>query len=88
LELLRRGFEVAVGKIGTLEVDFAATKPDEKIYYQVSATIMDKAVREREIRPMLGIQDNYEKVILTMDRSFVMDYEGVRVENILDFLMK
>lgn len=87
-ELLRQGFEVAVGKIGTLEVDFVATKPDKKIYYQVSATILDRVVREREIRPLLGIQDNYEKVILTMDRSFVMDYEGVRVENILDFLMK
>ncbi len=87
-ELLRQGFEVAVGKIGSLEVDFIATKTDKKIYYQVSANIHDRAVREREIRPLLGIQDNYEKVILTMDRSFVMDYEGVRIENILDFLMK
>jgi len=88
LELLRRGYDVAIGKIGTLEVDFVATKPHEKIYYQVSATLMDKNTRERELRSLKTIPDNYPKYILTMDRTLFKDYSGIRVKNIIDFLLE
>ena len=88
LELLRRGYEVSIGKIGSLEVDFVASKPNEKIYYQVSATIMDEKTRERELRPLESISDNYPKYILTMDQIVFNDYSGIRVKNIIDFLLE
>ena len=88
LELLRRGYEVTIGKIGSLEVDFVASKPNEKIYYQVSATIMDEKTRERELRPLESISDNYPKYILTMDQTVFNDYSGIRVKNIIDFLLE
>ena len=86
-ELLRRGFAVSIGKVGTFEVDFIATKPNEKIYYQVSATIMDKETRERELRPLQAINDHYEKVILTMDKTIYNDFNGIKNINIIDFLL-
>lgn len=88
LELLRRGYEVTIGKIGPLEVDFVATKTNEKMYYQVSATIMDEKTRERELRPLKSISDNYPKYILTMDQTVYNDYAGLRVKNIIDFLLE
>jgi len=88
LELLRRGYEVTIGKIGPLEVDFVATKTDEKVYYQVSATILDEKTRERELRPLESISDNYPKYILTMDQSIFNDYSGIKVKNIIDFLLE
>jgi uncharacterized protein len=87
LELLRRGYEVTIGKIGSLEVDFVATKTNEKLYYQVSATILDKDTRERELRPLLAIKDNYPKYILTMDQTIFDDYSGIKVQNIIHFLL-
>lgn len=87
LELLRRGYEVGVGKLGTLEVDFIASKPDQKIYYQVSASILDEKTRERELEPLRKIRDQYEKVILTMDRTYIKDFDGIRNVNIVDFLL-
>ena len=87
LELLHRQYEVCIGKVGTLEVDFIATRADKKIYVQVSATIMDEKTRERELRPLLAINDQYDKMILTMDRYFTKDFEGIRIINILDFLL-
>ncbi|RGS69901.1 ATP-binding protein [Mitsuokella sp. AF21-1AC] len=87
LELLRRGYEVGVGKLGTLEVDFIASKPDQKIYYQVSASILDEKTRERELEPLRKIRDQYEKVILTMDRTYIKDFDGIRNINIVDFLL-
>lgn len=88
LELLRRGYEVTIGKIGSLEVDFVASKTNEKIYYQVSATIMDEKTRVRELRPLESISDNYPKYILTMDQTVFNDYSGIRVKNIIDFLLE
>lgn len=88
LELLRRGYEVTIGKIGSLEVDFVASKTNEKIYYQVSATIMDDKTRERELRPLESISDNYPKYILTMDQTVFNDYSGIRVKNMIDFLLE
>lgn len=88
LELLRRGYEVAIGKIGPLEVDFVATKANEKLYYQVSASIMDEKTRRRELRPLESIPDNYPKYILTMDQTVFKDYSGIKVKNIMDFLLE
>lgn len=88
LELLRRGYDVTIGKIGTLEVDFVATKMNELIYYQVSASILDETTRARELRPLESISDNYPKYILTMDRSIFNDYAGIKVKNIIEFLLE
>ncbi len=88
LELLRRGYEVRIGKIGNLEVDFVATKPDELCYYQVSATILDENTKKRELHPLKSIADNYPKYILTMDQTIFDDYEGIKIINIIDFLLE
>ncbi|MDR1832867.1 MAG: ATP-binding protein [Fusobacteriaceae bacterium] len=87
-ELRRRGYDVSVGKVGETEIDFIAVKPDEKIYYQVSESIRDEGTRKREIFSLQSAKDNYRKVILTMDRSFVNSYEGIEVKNLLDFLQE
>lgn len=88
LELLKRGYEVTIGKIGPLEVDFVATKTKEKIYYQVSATIMNEDTRKRELKPLKKIDDNYPKYVLTMDNNIYTDYSGIKVKNIIDFLLE
>lgn len=87
-ELLRRGYDVAIGKVGNVEVDFVATNAEEKIYYQVSQTISSEQTRERELRPLMQISDNYEKVILTMDKGITTSFEGIKVENVVKWLMK
>lgn len=88
LELLRRGFRVNIGKTFEYEVDFVAESPDEIKYYQVSQSIKEDSVRERELRSLESIQDNYEKIILTMDKSINKDYNGIKVKNIIDFLLE
>ena len=88
LELLRRGYEVGVGKVGNLEVDFVASRPERKVYYQVSATVLDEETRERELLPLQKIPDQYEKVLLTMDRNYIQDFNGIRNRNIIDFLLE
>lgn len=87
-ELLRRGYDVSIGKAGEKEVDFIAVSPDEKIYYQVTETISGERTRERELGPLRCINDNYEKIVLSMDRGFVNSYEGIRVKNIVNFLLE
>lgn len=87
LELLRRGYHVSIGKIGNLEVDFIATKTDRKVYFQVSASVLDDKTRERELKPLREIPDAYEKVLLTMDHSYIKDFEGIKNINIIDFLL-
>lgn len=86
IELLRRGYEVYVGKYNDIEIDFIAIKPNERIYYQVTRSIMDEKVEERETRSLLAIKDNYKKVILTMDNVKNKQIEGIEVVNIIDFL--
>ncbi|SEH37565.1 hypothetical protein SAMN05216583_1387 [Selenomonas sp. KH1T6] len=85
-ELIRRGYKVGVGKIGSLEVDFVATKPTETKYFQVSATVLDEKTLERELAPLRKIPDHYSKILLTMDRSYITDYNGIKQVNIVDFL--
>lgn len=86
-ELLSRGYEVFIGKTDSYEIDFVATKYKEKFYIQVSASIIDENTKIREIRPLLNIQDSYPKYILTMDRNIFTDIEGIKVLNIIDFLL-
>jgi predicted AAA+ superfamily ATPase len=86
-ELLRRGFDVSIGKAGEREVDFVAVKPEKKIYYQVTQSMMDESTRERELQPLRSIRDHYEKVILSMDRNYINSYEGIGVVNVIDFLL-
>ncbi len=87
IELLRRGYDVYVGKYNDIEIDFIAIKPNEKIYYQVSRSIIDEKVEEREKKSLLAINDNYKKVILTMDKVKNKQLDGIEVVNIVDFLM-
>jgi predicted AAA+ superfamily ATPase len=61
LELIRRDYNVSIGKIGELEVDFIASKAKEKIYVQVTLTMNDESIRRRELKPLLDINDNYPK---------------------------
>ncbi|GHS90607.1 ATPase [Synergistales bacterium] len=86
-ELLRRGFDVSIGKVGALEVDFVATKPDKVLYCQVTASMLDERTRERELAPLRGIADNYEKIVLSMDKTPYTDFDGVLNVNLLDFLL-
>jgi len=86
-ELLRRGYDTAIGKIGNVEVDFMATNSDEKIYYQVTQTMVSEQTKERELRPLMQIRDNYEKVILTMDKGLYNSVDGIKIVNIIDWLL-
>ena len=87
LELLRRGYRVNIGKTLEYEVDFIAENPNEIKYYQVTQSLKESLVLERELRSLESIQDNYEKIILTMDRTINNDYNGIKVINIIDFLL-
>lgn len=87
LELIRRGYEVCVGKMGDVEIDFVARDETGRKYIQVAATVRDEKTLERELRPLQKIQDNYPKCILTLDMDPVADYEGIRKINALDYLL-
>ena len=87
LELLRRGYEVYVGKIDTFEVDFVAQKSNEMIYYQVALSVHDEKTLQRELRPLQAIRDHYPKVILTMDEEPEEQYDGIRRINARDWLL-
>ena len=86
-ELLRRGFNVFIGKWYDGEVDFLAIRQDTRKYYQVTLSMMDENVKKRELAPLKAINDNYEKTILSMDKTYVTDHEGIRFQNIIDFLL-
>lgn len=88
LELLRKGYEVCIGKYKDYEIDFVVTKPDCKKYYQVTQTIANEEVLNRECRSLEAINDNYEKIILSMDNSYIVDRNGIKFQNILDFLLE
>lgn len=87
LELLRRDYRVYIGKVGETEVDFIAEKPDDKVYIQVTESMQSPETRERELRPLRLIPDNYKKTVLSMDRSFIHSYDGIKVENLIDWLL-
>lgn len=87
LELLRRDYRVYIGKIGDTEVDFVAEKPHDKLYIQVTESMQSQETRERELRPLRMIRDNYEKIVLSMDRSYIDSYDGIKALNLVDWLL-
>lgn len=88
LELLRRGYRVTVGKAGNTEVDFVAEKQGTYTYFQVTADMTAKETFDREMKPFENIRDNYEKIILTADRLSIGNYNGIKVENLIDWLLE
>lgn len=88
LELLRRGYRVTVGKAGNTEVDFVAEKQGTYTYFQVTADMTAKETFDREMKPFDNIRDNYEKIIFTADRLSIGNYNGIKVENLIDWLLE
>ena len=86
-ELLRRGYDVAIGKIDNSEIDFIATNANEKIYFQVTETMMSEDVRRRELTPLQKVRENYEKIVLSLDPSLETSYEGIKSKNLIDWLI-
>ena len=76
-----------VGKYNNIEIDFIAIKPNERVYYQVTRSMLDENVEKREKNSLLAVKDNYRKVILTMDNVKNKQIDGIEVINIIDFLM-
>ena len=88
LELLRRGYNVYIGKIDELEVDFVAKNSKDTIYYQVALTTREDATLQRELTPLKKINDNYPKYILTMDDDLDADFDGIKKINVIDWLLQ
>ena len=86
-ELLRRGYQVFIGKWYDSEVDFLAIRQDTRKYYQVTLSMAERHVQKRELTPLAAIHDNYEKIVLSMDKTYVTDYNGIKFQNIIDFLL-
>ncbi|MFI3242473.1 MAG: ATP-binding protein [Alphaproteobacteria bacterium] len=87
-ELLRRGYNVSIGKVGDKEVDFIATNNDEKIYYQVCENISSEETKSRELSSLRDIEDSYPKFVLTMDTLTTQTTEdGIKITNIIDWLL-
>lgn len=87
LELIRRGYAVSIGKVGDLEIDFVAESGDDRIYYQVSASVLDPNTFSREITPLKKIADHYPKYIISMD-EISMSEDGIKQVNVVDFLLQ
>ncbi len=88
LELLRRGFKVYVGKVDDLEVDFVAENRDGLRYFQVSLSVRDEKVLERELKSLQKTKDFYPKMLLTLDMDLEVDYDGIIKMNVVDWLLK
>lgn len=86
-ELLKRGYQVCIGKIDNYEVDFRATKTNETLYIQVTESLQSDETRERELRPLQRINDNYPKLILSLDRDLTSSYDGILSLNLIDWLL-
>ena len=86
-ELLRRGYDVAIGKVDQAEVDFIATKVDDKVYIQVTESMLGEEVRRRELAPLQKINDNYEKIVLSREPGMDTSYDGIKSINLIDWLL-
>ena len=100
LELIKRGFAVDVGIVETAkrnaegkvvrnyaEVDFIATKVDDKLYVQVTESMTSEDVRKRELAPLQKISDNYEKIVLSLNTGMDSSYDGIKSINLIDWLI-
>jgi len=88
LDLKRRGYRVSVGKLRTAEVDFVATRENERLYIQVAYLLEQRETVKREIGPLMAIKDNYPKYLITLDRHFGDDIEGIHRLHLQDFLLR
>ncbi len=88
LELMRKGYKINIGKYGATEVDFVVQKEGVLTYYQVTADMTAKETFEREMKPLRSIPDNYEKVVLTLDHFSLGNYDGIKVVNVIDWLLR
>lgn len=86
LELLRRGYEVYVGKMGEEEVDFIAVNEAGMEYYQVALTVLEEATLQRELKPLDAIRDHNPKYLLTMDYTPLASHNGIKQMNVLGWL--
>lgn len=86
-ELMRRGYDVAIGKIDNQEVDFIVTKADEKKYIQVTETMNAPETRERELAPLRKIRDSYEKIVIALECDLTQTQDGIKIIRALDFLL-
>ena len=87
LELLRRGYEVYIGKVGTKEIDFIAVSEEGYEYYQVSETVRDADTLKRELEPLNGMNDHFPKYLLTMDIAPPISHNGIKQINVIDWLL-
>lgn len=88
LELLRRYPNVYIGKTDAFEIDFVAVNMQEVAYYQVAATVRDEATLERELHPLKMVKDNYPKTVLSLDVAPVAYHNGIKIQNVLDWLLE
>lgn len=86
-ELLCRGYDVSIGKIDNAEIDFIATKPDDKIYIQVTESMISEDVRKRELAPLQKVNDNYKKIILSLNPGIDSSYDGIKSLNLINWLI-
>lgn len=87
LELLRRDYRVYIGKIGETEIDFVAEKPNDKVYIQVTESMQSPETVNGASSTAYD-PDNYEKIVLSMDRSFINSYDGIKSVNLIDWLLR
>ncbi len=88
LHLIRFGYNVNIGQLGNKEIDFVAEKSGKKIYIQVAYLIDYKETKDREFNNLLAINDNYEKIVVSMDKLIAKDHKGIKHMHIIDFLLK
>lgn len=87
-ELLRRGYDMAIGKVDEREVDFIAVNVDTKRYIQVTESMNDPSTRERELAPLRKIRDNYEKLVITNECQNPITQDGIKIVKLTDFLLE
>ena len=78
---------MAIGKVDNAEVDFIATKADDKLYVQVTESMTSEEVRSRELAPLQKINDNYEKIVLSMNTGMDSSYDGIKSINLIEWLI-
>lgn len=87
-ELLRRGYDVAIGKADNSEVDFAAAKMDDRLYVQVTESMVSEDTRRRDLAPLQKISDNYEKIVLSLDPGLDSSYEGIKSISLISWFVE
>jgi predicted AAA+ superfamily ATPase len=87
LELITRGYKVHIGKLNDMEIDFIAAKGNKKVYIQVAYLLVNEAVIEREFRVLDSVKDNHPKMVLSMDKHFGSERNGIKWFNLVDFLL-